>query len=105
MPPHPILPDSEIFRNFILPKEVYLLQGVVTLFISEPLLSTQKLRLFVVIESYSLTADCHILCRVTIRISHDLIVVRVLHSIEIKEVLHHLRKVLVELEDVVRLQV
>ena len=57
------------------------------------------------VESNPLTAYGHVLLRVSLSISHDLIVIGMSRAIQVEEVFNHLGKVLVKLENVVRLQV
>lgn len=47
------------------------------------------------IESDSLRADGHVFGGVAIGISNDLVVIRVLHTVQVKEVFDHLWKTLV----------
>lgn len=103
MPSHFVFPDTKVFGDFVLPKEIYLLECIVPLFISQPFLSGEEFSLFIVIQSYSLTTYCHILPRVSVSVSHNLIIIRMLHSVQIEKVLHHFGEILIQLENVVRL--
>lgn len=81
MPSHFVFPDTKVFGDFVLPKEVDLLECIVSFFIGQPFLSAQELSLFIVVQGHSLTTNRHILARVSISVSHNLIVIRVLQSV------------------------
>ena len=53
------------------------------------------------VEGDSLTANCHVLSLVPVGIGDDLVVVGVPQPVQVEEVFHHLREIVVQLEDVV----
>jgi len=105
MSSHSILPDAEVFGEFVLFKKVDFLESVVPLLINTPFFSAHELCLLIMVKRNSLTADGHILTRITLGVGHNLVVVRMLDAVEIEEIFYHFREIVVELEYVVRLQV
>ena len=57
------------------------------------------------VEGDSLAADCHVFCLVSVSIGDYLVVVGVPQSIQIEEVFHHLREIVIQLEYVVGFEV
>jgi hypothetical protein len=95
MPSHSVFPDPKVFGKFVLFKKVDFLQSVVSFLINAPLFSSHKFCFLIMVKRNPLTTDGHILGRIALSIGDDLIVVRVIDTVEIEEVFYHFWEVII----------
>lgn len=102
---HLVLPNHEVLADFVLTEEIYFLQFVVGFLVLKPFLTSQELCLLIMIESDTLTTDCHVLLLIPFCIGNYLIVIGVRDSVQVEEIFHHFRKGVIESEYLLRLKI
>ena len=99
VPLHPIFPNAEVFAQLILIEEINFLEFIVDFFVGQPLLTSEKLGFFFMVEGNPLATNSHVFRGVPFSIGHNLVIIRMAYSIEVEEILYHFGECIIEWEN------